>query len=250
MKPTKNRNGNAGREVDYYMSQIHNKSILSKDETYSLINRWQRNKDKRARDKVVEHNLRLAANVAMWYWKRNRDLSCADLIQLGSLGLIKACDKFDTSTGHSFLTYAVPWVRSYVQRGVKELLSPFSGIKAYEIAEVPRVRLTTNPDPNEIGSHSLLREIDDTITGQTDQCAADDRLATHECRRKMISALRPFDSKVDVAIIADRIIANEPVSLDTISNQYRMTREVVRKRELDIRWALNEMMEREYGVAA
>jgi RNA polymerase sigma factor (sigma-70 family) len=73
--------------------------------------------DIEARDTLILTNQRLVAKVAAQY--RGRGVEFEDLVSEGTLGLIEAIDKFNPHEGHKFSTYAIPWIRSYIQRALK-----------------------------------------------------------------------------------------------------------------------------------
>ncbi|HEU4599138.1 MAG TPA: sigma-70 family RNA polymerase sigma factor, partial [Solirubrobacterales bacterium] len=74
--------------------------------------------DERALDQLVSSNLRLVVSIASRY--KNRGLPMADLIQEGSIGLLRAAQKFDWRRGHKFSTYATWWIDQAIVRALDE----------------------------------------------------------------------------------------------------------------------------------
>lgn len=104
--------------VATYIRSIGQYRVLSKEETNELFVALQ-NGDTSARNKIAEHNLRLAFHIAKQY--RNQDaIPLIDLVQEANLGLCRAIDKFDLSMGYAFTTYATWWITAAVRRSLQD----------------------------------------------------------------------------------------------------------------------------------
>jgi RNA polymerase primary sigma factor len=100
-----------------YMRSIGRVPLLSAEEEVALAKRIERG-DMAAKEHMVEANLRLVVSIAKGYV--GRGLTFLDLIQEGSLGLIRAVEKFDHRRGHKFSTYATWWIRQAVTRSLAD----------------------------------------------------------------------------------------------------------------------------------
>jgi RNA polymerase primary sigma factor len=100
-----------------YMRSIGSVDLLTKDEEVGLSKRIERG-DMAAKRHMVEANLRLVVSIAKSYL--GRGMSFLDLIQEGSLGLIRAVEKFDYRRGYKFSTYATWWIRQAVTRSLAD----------------------------------------------------------------------------------------------------------------------------------
>src|SRR5215210_7773524 len=98
-----------------YLVKISRDRLLTHPEELDLSRRA-REGDQRARQRLIEKNLRLVVSVAKKY--RGYGLPFEDLIQEGNIGLMKAVEKFDPDRGFRFSTYATWWIRQAVQRSV------------------------------------------------------------------------------------------------------------------------------------
>src|SRR5215204_2032922 len=100
-----------------YFAHIDRGQLLTHPEEIDLSKRAKAG-DKRARQRLIEKNLRLVISVAKRY--RGMGLPFEDLIQEGNIGLMKAVEKFDPDRGWRFSTYATWWIRQAVQRAVAD----------------------------------------------------------------------------------------------------------------------------------
>jgi len=101
--------------LQLFLNEAGRYPLLTAAEEVELAKRIEAG-DQRAKDKMINSNLRLVVSIAKRY--QGHDLSLLDLIQEGIIGLIRAVEKFDWRRGYKFSTYATWWIRQAVQRGV------------------------------------------------------------------------------------------------------------------------------------
>ena len=138
-----------------YLREIGKVPLLTADQEVSLAKRIERG-DMDAKQHMIEANLRLVVSIAKGYL--GRGLSFLDLIQEGSLGLIRAVEKFDYRKGFKFSTYATWWIRQAVTRAIADkartIRIPVHMVeKLNKVVHIERQlvqRLGREPEPEEI----------------------------------------------------------------------------------------------------
>ena len=143
-----------------YLAHIGQGNLLTHKEEIDLSMRAKAG-DMRARQRLIEKNLRLVVSVAKKY--RGQGLPFEDLIQEGNIGLMKAVEKFDPDRGWRFSTYATWWVRQAVQRAVADKgrtirIPVHRGDKLRKMARVY----------NELSAESEREPTDEEVAGRLD----------------------------------------------------------------------------------
>jgi RNA polymerase primary sigma factor len=102
-----------------YLRSIARTPLLTPAQEQGLARRIERG-DLAAKDRMIEANLRLVVHVARRYQREDSSLTLQDLVQEGTIGLVRAVEKFDYRRGHRFSTYATLWIRQAIGRALIE----------------------------------------------------------------------------------------------------------------------------------
>jgi RNA polymerase primary sigma factor len=103
--------------LSFYMKELNKIPLLTREEEVKLATQA-KNGNKRARDRMIESNLRFVVKIAKNY--QNQGLPLSDIINEGNLGLMTAIDKFDVEKGYHFISYAVWWIRQSIVKAINE----------------------------------------------------------------------------------------------------------------------------------
>ena len=120
-KPSRERGAVAANPLSLYLHEIGRYRLLTRAEEVQLAKRIEAG-DEQAKERLINANLRLVVSVAKHYQRHGIPL--LDLIQEGTLGLIRASEKFDWRRGNKFSTYAIWWIRQAVDRAVCNQAEP------------------------------------------------------------------------------------------------------------------------------
>jgi RNA polymerase primary sigma factor len=246
-----------------YLRSIGRVDLLTAGQEVELAKRIERG-DMVAKRQMVEANLRLVVSIAKSYL--GRGLGFLDLIQEGSLGLIRAVEKFDYRRGYKFSTYATWWIRQAVTRAVADkartIRIPVHMVeKLNRVAHVERQlvqRLGREPEPDELAAElrwplaevreilriaqlpvSLEKPVGDEDDSELGDFVADDTAAEpfeeasehlqKEGVRKALAALPERDRQV--IELRYGLSGMEPLTLEEVGQTFGVTRERIRQIE-------------------
>jgi len=138
-----------------WMRQATRLPLLSPKAERALLERWARG-DTSARERLVEANLRLVFSVARKYTRPG--LSLSDLVQEGTIGLIRAIDKFDASRNVRLSTYAVWWIRHSIERFILDKGAVIR-LPAHIAGQVQKIAKATDRLRREVGKEPSAEEV-------------------------------------------------------------------------------------------
>jgi RNA polymerase sigma-32 factor len=253
--------------LNAYLNRIDQYSLLTQAEERRLAQRWRRFGDQAAASRLVTGNLRFVVKIAFEY--RTYGVRLLDLIQEGNLGLLVAVDRFDPDRGVRLTTYAVWWIRAYIQEYIRRSWSlvRFGTTRAeqrcfYRLRR-ERQRLERGggkADPERLASalgvkRDELEAIESRITRRdmslddpayldTDETRGDrladdrpgpestyaDQELSEQAREQIRAALEALDPR-ERAILSRRYLAPKPATLKQLGAAFGISRERVRQLE-------------------
>ncbi|HYK92378.1 MAG TPA: sigma-70 family RNA polymerase sigma factor [Acidobacteriota bacterium] len=267
-----------------YLLEISRFSPLSRDEEHRLASQYRQTGDREAAYRLVTSNLKLVVKIALIYHKIYRNL--LDLIQEGNIGLIQAVKRFDPSRGTRLTTYAAWWIKAYIlkflldnarmvkvgttntrrkilmhlnsekreleAKGItptRQLLAQNLGVEEGEILEVEQAM--AGPDislDSPVGSDDGDRSYVDTLHLMEE--SVDEKIAQGEFRALLEKKFKDFAGELserEQAILNERLIADEPKTLQQIADRYGISREAVRVAEKKLTAKIKKYMVESFG---
>ena len=250
--------------LQVYMNAIKNVPLLTADQEKALAVNYAAG-DKKAKDKLVEANLRLVVMAAKKY-NLYTSLPFEDLIQEGNVGLMRAVDTFDVSKGFRFSTYAMYWIKQAISRAMlnngRTIRVPIHMLelkgKYTKAVQTLEKELDREPQAEEIAKYmklevekvkeietlikdpvSLSTSLNDEDDGTLEDLIADpnqekpeDRI-DNELRAKAInSILNTLDEREkDIIIARFGLNGTRAKTLDELAAAYKLTKERIRQIE-------------------
>jgi RNA polymerase sigma-32 factor len=254
--------------LESYLTQINQFPLLTQEEEFKLATRYRKDNDIEAAQKLITSNLRFVVKVAFEY--KSYGVKLLDLVQEGNIGLMMAVKKFDPYKGYRFISYAIWWIRAYIQNFI---IKTWSLVKIgttqaqkklfYKIGTV-RKALESDQD-NEKKYDVLAKDLDvakEEIMEMEQRMSARDLsldapfdedheltpldllqegsvnqeealIAEQEKKileAEVLDAMRRLNEK-EAFIIKNRIMAESPLTLQEIGDHLKLSRERVRQIE-------------------
>ena len=151
--------------VRMYLKEIGKVPLLDADREIELATKMSQG-DEKAKQELVEANLRLVVSIAKRYV--GRGMFFLDLIQEGNLGLMKAVDKFDVEKGYKFSTYATWWIRQAITRAIADQARTIR-IPVHMVETINKVHRVSRQLLQELGHEASAEEIAKEINMSPDK---------------------------------------------------------------------------------
>lgn len=265
-----------------YLQEISQYELLSREETEELAIRFRETGDPNAAYRLVSSNLRLVVKVAMdfqKYWMQN----FMDLIQEGNVGLVQATKKFDPYRGVKFSYYAVYWIRAYVLKFImdnwrlvkigttqaqrklffslnkeKKLLEaqgfqpePKLLAERLNVKEKEVVEMSQRMDSWDVSLESPVKNDSDDEQKSfipSDDPSIESRIAGKEMKQRLqelLEKLKETLNEKERMILEERLLNDEPLTLQNIADKFAISRERVRQIEVNLLAKMKKYLETE-----
>lgn len=233
----------------YFRNIKRNTSLLTREEEVALAKRIEKG-DRRARDKMIESNLRLAISIAKKYARYGSTLE--DLIQESNIGLMKAVEKFDWRRGFKFSTYASWWIKQAVTRSLTSN-STILKVPSHTLANARKIWQLKQEYLEEFGTEPTIEEISDAL----DMPEKHVKLALSSIRARNIASIDQQIGEEGSRTLGDVIPDNSSNNIEQILDNKAIRQKIVKalaslsKREelvLRMRFGIDEVLEDDKNI--
>lgn len=258
--------------LSMYLSEVRKYPLLTREQEFELAKKYFETKDPVAAQTLVKSNLRFVIKVAAEYAKFSSRL--IDVIQEGNVGLMHAVKEYNPYKGARLITYAVWWIRGYIQEYLMRqfsmvrigttanqrklfyqlqrqkqelekmtspeniaLLSHKLGIPEEEISEMAK-RLSSRDvsldKPANASENENATPLSNLLTREDGSLPLDEKLALEEqisLLMRAVEGIRSQLSEKELILLEERILSDEPMTLQEIGDKYKISREAVRQTE-------------------
>jgi RNA polymerase primary sigma factor len=197
--------------LDLFLRDASRRPLLTAAQEVKLTKLVERG-DARAKQTMIESNLRLVVSIAKKY--RNQGLPFLDLIQEGTLGLMRAVDKFDWRRGYKFSTYATWWIRQAVARGLAEKASTIR-MPVHMVERRQHLDRAESMLSMELGREPTFQEMAERAGLPLQQA-----LEVEAAARASLSLDQPLVAQGD-ALFGDMIAGDDPLPEERVDNTFR-----------------------------
>jgi RNA polymerase sigma-32 factor len=266
-----------------YLLEVGKYPQLTREEEVELARRYRETGDREALFRLVTANLMLVVRTALSFRRAARNL--LDLVQEGNVGLLQAVDRFDPEMGVRLPTYATWWVRAYMlkflldnvrqvrvgttnarRRLLHNLRDEKRRLEEQGFEAGPRLLAerfgVSEDDVREVGNALAAHDVSlDAPLGDSDDRTHADLLpsrapdveqevARRELQERTQAALARFRTDLgerERAILDERILADEPLTLQALGDRFGTTREAARQAETRLMAKLKTFLQEELG---
>lgn len=266
MHSTAKAPNSSGRQI--YFRDLRNYKLLDREQEQALARRFQENNDQEALRQLIYGNLRLVVKIAKDFWTGS-SVSFSDLIQEGNVGLILAARKFDPLKKVKFSYYASYWIKAYIHKYLMDnhrtvrIGTTQSQRKLFYNFKKTQSKLIENriePTPKAIGKRLNVPEKDviemqqrleqpdvslnAPLRGRENEdhldklsasmTSVEEKYEKHQLRTLVRENTRQFKKRLNTrekAILERRLLADDPVTLKVLGDQFGVSRERIRQVE-------------------
>jgi RNA polymerase sigma-32 factor len=222
--------------MERYLAEISNYTILSREEEYKLAMRYRKKKDLEAARKLITSNLRFVVKIANEY--RGYGLNPMDLIQEGNIGLMHAVKRFDPTKGYHLISYAVWWIRAYIQNYI---------IRTWSLVKLGTTQAQRKLFYKLRSAKNKMDISDETLSSEDYKALADELGVSDESVIEMDQRMGGKDLSLDTKIKEDTEAAHVDFLIDDVSNQEEIIAKAEEEEEVKrgLEEALKSLKERE-----